>query len=226
MLMDVLRWLRKADVVVTRVDEPSAGGELQSDTVLDVKAGDAGARFVIEERRRTPYPNELSRLQGRYHDLSRAGHPLLVVPFVPEALGAALTASGWSWADGQGNFDLRAPGLTLRQRRSTGAPRTRARTLPRGSGSLGIIRALVRFSEHDAEDPGATGLARQAGVTQPRASQVLRQLQDLELVDRSDRGWVPRRPELLDASSTSTPVRRDRSSTSTVLTGRQMRWCR
>jgi hypothetical protein len=198
MLMEVVRWLREAGVVATWIDEPVPGAGVQPDAILDVMAGDVGARFAVEERRRMLYPNELSQLHALHHDLSRDGWPLLVVPFVPETVGDALTASGWSWADEQGNFDLRAPGLTLRQRRSAAAPKTRHRTLPRGSGSLGIIRALIRFGEDDESQPGATWLARQAGVSQPRASQVLKQLQDLELVDRSDRGWAPRRADLLD----------------------------
>jgi hypothetical protein len=196
--MDVVRWLRGAGIVVTWLDEPASRAADRPDAILDVTAGDVGARFAVEERRRMLYPNELFQLQALHHALSPDGLPLLVVPFAPETVGDALTASGWSWADEQGNFDLRAPGLTLRQRRSAAAPKARHRTLPRGSGSLGIIRALIRFSEDDARELGATWLAHQAGVSQPRASQVLKQLRDLELVDRANRGWVPRRADLLD----------------------------
>jgi len=122
----------------------------------------------------------------------------LVVPFVPEALGAALTRAGWSWADGQGDFDLRAPGLVFRQRRTQSVPRHLGRTLPTGSGSFAIIRALIRFGG-EGEEPGATALSARAGVSQARASQVLHQLQDLSLVDRAGRGrWRPDQKALLD----------------------------
>jgi hypothetical protein len=124
---------------------------------------------------------------------------MLIVPFVSEPLGRVLADAGWSWADEQGNFDLRAPGLTLRQRLRTAPPKPKHRTLPRGSGSFAIIRSLIRFSEGEAEEPRAMGLAQQAGVSQPRASQVLGRLQDLGLVERSERGrWVPDSSGLLD----------------------------
>jgi hypothetical protein len=46
--------------------------------------------------------------------------------------------------------------------------------------------------------PAAPALAGQARVSQPRASQVLRQLQDLSLVERAEYGrWRPRREDLL-----------------------------
>jgi len=57
----------------------------------------------------------------------------------------------------------------------------------------------VRFSGGEDAELGPTALAAQAGVSQPRASQVLHQLHDLKLVDISARGrWEPRREALLD----------------------------
>ena len=162
-------------------------------------AGDATARFAVEEKRRAPYPNELAGLTERQHALASGGHPLLITAFVSEALGPLLTAAGWSWADAQGNFDLRAPGLTLRQRRATAAPKARSKSLPQGSGSLAIIRALIGFRDGEGEELSATTLAARAKVSQPRASQVLRQLHDLGLIGRSRRGrWEPDREALLD----------------------------
>lgn len=110
-----------------------------------------------------------------------------------------LLRGGWSWADAQGNFDLRAPGLVTRQRRAVTAPAPKQRSLPRGSGSYAVIRALVRFSSGEDEEPSATALAAQAGISQPRVSQVLHQLRSLELIDMSGHGrWAPRREALLD----------------------------
>ncbi len=49
------------------------------------------------------------------------------------------------------------------------------------------------------EVPGVTALANQVGVSQPRASQVLRRLLELDLVTRSPEGrWLPDREALLD----------------------------
>ncbi len=122
-----------------------------------------------------------------------------MVPFVSEPAGTALTARGWSWADEHGNFDLRAPGLVFRQRRAAKAPRLARKTLPRGSGSFAVIRALIRFSDDEEDHAGATALAAQAGISQPRASQVLGQLLAQNLVDKTAGGrWRPRREELLD----------------------------
>ncbi|MHB8670962.1 MAG: hypothetical protein ACYDAD_10480, partial [Acidimicrobiales bacterium] len=156
-----------------------------------------GCRFALEEKARTPYPNELSGLAPLQEALSRLGQPLLVVPFVAETLGSALITAGWSWADAHGNFDLRAPGLVLRQRRTAAPPKPKRSQLPQGSGSLAIVRALIRSVDGENEERGATALAAQANVSQPRASQVLHQLQDLDLVERTKAGrWTPRREAL------------------------------
>jgi hypothetical protein len=101
---------------------------------------------------------------------------------------------------------LRAPGLLFRQRRLTTRPVPARRTLPRGSGSFAIIRALVRFSNDADEDLTATTLATQAGVSQPRVSQVMRHLHNLKLVDKSPGGkWTPQRDALLDRFLTEYP---------------------
>jgi hypothetical protein len=93
--------------------------------------------------------------------------PLLVVPFVSESAGAALTEAGWSWGDEHGNFDLRAAGLVVRQRRASSPPLPRRRTLPHGSGSHAIVRALIGLHGDDDVSVGATALAGQADVSRP-----------------------------------------------------------
>jgi DNA-binding transcriptional ArsR family regulator len=61
------------------------------------------------------------------------------------------------------------------------------------------MRAFIGFGDGEQEEAGATALAAQARVSQPRASQVLRQLRDQELVERVEHGrWRPRREALLD----------------------------
>jgi DNA-binding transcriptional ArsR family regulator len=196
--MDVVDSLRKSGIAVDHQDPPS-GPDAHADAILDVLAAERRARFAVSAKRRAPYRRELDRLQASWQALSRLGRPLLLVPFASEALGSALTSADWSWADAQGNFDLRAPGLWLRRRRAFSAPVPKRKTLPRGSGSFAVIRALLGLREHEGEEPGATALAGQAGVSQPRVSQVLHRLQELELVERIGRGrWRPRREALLD----------------------------
>lgn len=197
-LMDPLQSLQSADVTVTRVDAEPRAGTVRVDAVIELASGGVSARFAVEARRRAPYPNELAQLEGRRRVLERYGQPLLVTTYVSEPLGALLANAGWSWADAQGNYDLRAPGLRLRQRRSTGPLTHRRRELPGGTGGWAIIRALIGLGRAEQE-PGATALATRAGVSQPRASQVLSALRALGLVERTRRGrWHPDRTGLLD----------------------------
>jgi hypothetical protein len=196
--MDVARWLRESGLKVEDLTPPSTA-DARVDSILDVTAEDRSARFAVQAKNRAPYPHEVERLQRSWDELALAGHPLMVAPFVSEALGSILTRDGWSWADAQGNFDLRAPGLILRQRRTSTAPVPTRRSLPRGSGSYAVIRALVAFSGGEDEGPGATALAAQAGISQPRASQILHHLDELQLVHISGHGrWEPDREALLD----------------------------
>jgi hypothetical protein len=197
MLMGAVRWLRESGLKVE--DRAAEAADAGVDAILDVTADGHYARFAVQVKGRAPYPHEVERLRQPWRELSELGHPLMVAPFVSQALGAILTRADWSWADDQGNFDLRAPGLLLRQRRTITPPVPKRRSLPRGSGSFAIIRALVGFSHGEDEAPGATALAAQAGVSQPRASQILRHLRDLNLVEKSPDGyWKPHREALLD----------------------------
>jgi DNA-binding transcriptional ArsR family regulator len=196
--MDTVQWLRKSGVAVQQLESGRAGGA-RVDAVLEVAAGGQSARFAVEVKERAPYPNELERFARLRKMLSRLGQPLLVAPFVSETLGVALTGQGWSWADAQGDFDLRAPGLILRQRRAVRLPKPVRTALPRGSGSFAVIRALIRFGEGEEEEPAAAALAAQAGVSQPRVSQVLARLRDHNLVEKMEHGrWRPNREALLD----------------------------
>jgi hypothetical protein len=198
MLMDAARWLRESGLTVEDLT-PAGGTDAGIDAILEVETGDRSARFAVQAKSRAPYPHELERLQQARHGLAARGYPLIIAPFISEPLGSILTRQGWSWADAQGNFDLRAPGLLLRQRRTSTSPAPKRKTLPRGSGSFAVIRALVGFSGGEDEEPGASALAAQAGVSQPRVSQILHHLHELELVDRSGHGrWEPRREALLD----------------------------
>jgi DNA-binding transcriptional ArsR family regulator len=197
-LMLVLSALEAAGAAV-QVERERRVDDRRIDAILDLTLGKVRAKFAVEERRRAPYPNELPTLEPMRKSLTEVGTPMLVVPFVAEALGAALTTAGWSWADAAGNFDLRSNQLVMRQRSTTTPPRTKASRLPQGSGSLAIIRSLIALPRHTDEDSGATAIADQVGVSQPRASQVLHRLLDLKLVTRTpQRRWSPDREALLD----------------------------
>lgn len=81
MLMNVLRWLRDADIEVrsreTALDTPSSPRAL-----VEVTVGEVSANFIVEQRKRAPYPNELPAMEAGRQDLGRRAQPLLVVPFV------------------------------------------------------------------------------------------------------------------------------------------------
>jgi hypothetical protein len=197
MLMDAVRWLRESGLKVADL-APVRGTDTGVDAILDVAVGDRSARFAVQTKNRAPYPHEVERLERSRQELALHAHPLMATSFISETLGSILTQDGWSWADAQGNFDLRAPGLIFRQRRTSTAPVPKRRSLPRGSGSYAVIRALVGSSGEDSE-AGTTALAARAGTSQPRASQILHQLHDLQLVRISGHGrWEQHREALLD----------------------------
>ncbi len=173
------------------------------DAILEVDLDGAKRRFALEYKRRPLYPSQVPELERTRRKVERLGTPLLVAPYISEGLGRSLVSHGWSWADEQGNFDLRAPRLRLRQRLTRGiAPRAKG-ALPRRGGGLAIVRVLIARDEE--ESIGATELARLTGVTQARASQVLAQLESAGLVQREDRPWRPNRTALLEAFLTEYP---------------------
>src|SRR5262245_29093300 len=122
--MNAIAALRSAGFDIRLSDEPKRGDEV-IDAILDVTAGEAKARFAVDVKARAPYPNEFPRFEVTKERLGKFGRPLLVVPFVSDPLATRLTDAGWSWADAEGNFDLRAPGLLLHQRLTVNPPRNK-----------------------------------------------------------------------------------------------------
>jgi hypothetical protein len=192
--MDVLQSLRESGFTarVLSVDDDHI------DALLEVGDGERRWTFAVEAKGRAPYPNEVNDLESLRTRLADRGEPLLVGPFITEGTGDRLAEVGWSWADLEGNLHLRAPGLLVHRRRPHKARHPSPRRLPHGHGGLAIIRALLGFVEDEGEPLDATGLANQAGVTQPRASQVLGRLLDLNMVTKRDGYWWPNREALLD----------------------------
>ncbi|MCA1707469.1 MAG: hypothetical protein LC808_31055, partial [Actinobacteria bacterium] len=194
MLMDVLRHLRESGVDADQVATEIRGDHVstRADALIELRVADRQFRFVVEERKRAPYPAEVDALPSLKSDLN--GGQLVVAPFVSVGTGRRLVAAGWSWADVAGNFDLRAPGLLLRQRLVANASKPIRPSLPRGSGSWAVIRWLIVHGEITSLGE----LALKAGVTQPRISQVGAQLEGLGLVTRTRRRWQADREQLLD----------------------------
>lgn len=193
--MDVVRALSHAGFTarVLPVDDDGF------DALLEVDDGGQQWTFAVEVRARAPYPNEVAERRPRHTEMGTLGERLLVAPFITEGTGDRLTRAGWSWADIEGNLHLRSQGLLVHQRRPQQTrPARMAKGIPQGIGGLGIVRALLRFVEGEAEPRDVTGLARQAGVTQPRASQVLGRLRELDLVEKKDGYWWPDKEALLE----------------------------
>lgn len=195
MLMDLVRQLEETGVEVSLTRRPQG----DFDALLEVELDGVRQTFAVEVRSRAPYPNELDIFLAMHDHVANFGVPLLFAPSISEGVGTRLVERGWSWADARGNLELRAPGMRLRNRVSTQSSTRRQRaSLPHGPGSLAIIRFLIRQSNEWARF-GPTHLANVAGVTQPRASQVLSSLESSGLVERVPEGWRADREALLGA---------------------------
>lgn len=182
----------RVGVVGTEVPLPGGG---RADAVVDVCLDGHTARFVVEERRRSPYLGEVGLLADHATAAESIGAPMLFAPFITEGVASALAGLGWSWVDKMGNYDVRAPGLRLRQRLSTAPPAPQPAGLPRGSASWAVIRWLVAT----ASVPDLRPLMELPGVTKPRAYQVASSLAKLGLVEHKGRGpWLVEREALLD----------------------------
>lgn len=190
MLMQLVEALRSLDV------RPRATHPANSAPILEVEVDGHRALFSVHQRARAPYPGEIERVISGWPEADAA--PLLLAPHVSDGVAQELSTRGWSWADEVGNFHLAAPGIRLRQRVPTKrSPIRRRGVLPGGTGSVAIIRQLIR-SPKDALW-SSTKLAASAGITQPRASQVLAKLKSLGLVEQTRRGWrAHNRSQLLD----------------------------
>jgi len=172
----------------------------RADMILEIEFKGDPHRFVVEAKNRAPYPSELDLLEPTFEHAAMFGSPLLAAPYVSEGLGRALAERGWSWSDDAGNYELIGDRFHLARRTAAQEPRKmrHERLIPQGPGALAIIRFLiVRGGESNF---GPTELANIAGVSQPRASQVLARLREIGLIKetRKDR-HEPNREELLDA---------------------------
>ncbi len=166
------------------------------DTVLDVVLDGADVRFAIEAKRRAPYAGEVSSMATLQERLQETGRPLLVAPYISASLGQALSGEHWSWVDAAGNADVRAPGLRVQRRVSSSPPKVESETLPSGSGSWAIIRSAILSGSVQS----VTATAAEAGVSQPRASQVLARLTAAGYLERESRSkWRVDRERLADA---------------------------
>lgn len=195
MLMNLVEQLEEAGADVSVARRPAG----DFDALLEVELDDVHGTFAVEIRSRPPYPNELDVFLAMHKRLEESGVPLLFAPAISEGLGQRLVEHGWSWADSRGNFELRAPGIRLRNRAPAKAPiKARRSSLPHGPGALTIIRFLIS-DQNEWGGFGPTHLANIAHVSQPRASQVLSGLASSGLVERVTEGWRADREALLDA---------------------------
>lgn len=178
-----------------QVTQESGPGNQRYQT-LEVQVDGVEWTFAVHTVRRAPYPSQVPRLDEHREELSELGIAMLVAPYVSVGQGRALTEEGWSWADEQGNLDLRGDSLRIRQRVSTSPPPKTTRGLPGGSGSWAIMRLLIRGAPHPLRP---TELAELAGLSQPRVSQVFGRLEDEGLMTRGDKSWQVDREALFEA---------------------------
>lgn len=199
MLIDILtRELEALGAHVTTALEPDLGG-IRPDAVIDVIFEGAERRFLVEARARAPYPSELHQLEHVRSRIGQLGTPLLVAPYVSEALGAILIPLGWSWADAHGNYDLAASPWRLRNRTLATAPSRSGSGFPKSPAGLKIVRALIASPRPFGDRLSQARLAAAAGVTQPRVSQILDGLEREDLVERQGRELRWQRESLWEA---------------------------
>jgi hypothetical protein len=187
MLYDVVSDLEGIGAQVVVDEAPAPDGV---DGLLEVHLDDRTVRFAVEVRRRCPYPGELGHLLNRAVLAPPGALPLLAAPGVSEGVAERLVAAGWSWADGAGSFDLRSPGLRLRQRAVQRRPgRPASTSLPRGHGSWSVIRSLIAASGPVVKVDHLKAIGH---VTDGRVYQILEKLSVLGLGAPAQRGyWQP-----------------------------------
>jgi hypothetical protein len=194
----LLNALTEAGATVTAVKHEQAGGSPRPDLVVDIEVGGQKGRFAVETKQRAPYPAETARLEPLRDRLSHWGTPLLHIPEVTEGQGRALANRGWSWADDLGNYDIRSPGLILRNRvpRPRGQGRRPSTPFPYGWAGLQVLRVLIT---QPANQLRTTVIAKRAEVSTPRASQVLHQLAAHDFATKEQDGsWNVDRASLLE----------------------------
>jgi hypothetical protein len=193
---------RHLQALGAKVDiRPAGSGDSRSpDALLHLELDGTQTVFAMEIKTRPPYPSEVPALDRTRARLAQFGAPLLLVPYVSVGVGETLSAHDWSWADGQGNFDLRSGTIRLRQR----LPRTAARPvrtgLPRGGGGLAVVRALVAHPGYFTDPRLARKRMEEAAkITQPRVAQVMGQLRETGLIESRNGTSDEDRARLLDA---------------------------
>jgi hypothetical protein len=193
--MNPISLLEDAGVRIDVGDQPGDRGT-SADHVLELTLDESTVRLAVEIRQRAPYPNEIAGLSDRRAGLAPVGIPTLVAPYVSDHTGKQLTDAGWSWVDAFGNADLRAPGLRIQRRTGARPGIEPVDRLPQGLGALAIVRYLITTGGC----PGPTALSEIAGVSQPRASQVLGRLRQAGLVEKTGPStWSADRSALLAA---------------------------
>jgi hypothetical protein len=197
----VIEALQEAGVTLSKPKRkvaPLDQSQNRPDFVVELNAGGRVRRFAVEVRTVAPYPAQTARLDHLRAGLRKRGNPLLYAPHITEGQGRALTAHGWSWVDELGNFDLRAEGILLRNRvpKARGEGRRSSHALPKGWAGLQVVRTLI---VEPPEPVRTSTLARAAGISAARTSQVLHQLQTHSYVSKeSDGSWDVDRITLLD----------------------------
>lgn len=169
----------------------------QADAIFAVTVDDIPFTIAIEFRARAPYPNEISQLSARREELAVLGVPLVLSDYVSEGTGALLREAGWSYVDRSGNADVAARGVRIQRRVNRRDPSVnKTNRLPTGEKAWKVIRELIEREPSES----VTALSERAGVSQPRTSQVLRDLEALELLQKTGRSsWIANRRGLAEA---------------------------
>jgi hypothetical protein len=152
---------------------------------VELRRGRRSVLVEVHQARRPLGPRAVARLIARTRETG-----LLVVPSATEAARRTLDDAGWSWlvtgATGvRGAVRLGPTRVEVGRQPDAEPTQVQARTGPVPWGSFTVVRLLLLL-------PAATQrvLAEAGGLSQPRVSQVLTQLEREQLVKRRPAGWM------------------------------------
>ena len=154
-------------------------------TTLRLRGDSAIVSWTVRHLRRTPHPSEVRR---------GGAEQVLWLPAVTPASRARLHQLGVSWVSDSGEVHLYTPwGLV-----SEGVSAPPAKVGIHGQGeerlSPGALVTLQFLLEHPAP-VSQHQIASAVGLSQPRVSQVLKELREGELALRATVGWQAHQPE-------------------------------
>lgn len=152
---------------------------------LTLRSGDAVASWMVRRLRRIPRPSEVSSIETGQ---------VLWLPGLTAGLRKRLLEIGASWVTDAGEVHLDAPWGLVSQELPRPVEESASAGEVEATLSPGAVLVLQFLLEHPAPATQQR-IASAVGLSQPRVSQVLKELGGDDLVERVADGWLAARPE-------------------------------